>query len=122
MDNVLQTALAEAVNSLASFFGTTTEAIMEHAPEFLAKYGWYSTLNNLSEDIIIKFLLIAMLCLLGLIVLTVCDIELKHPTRFIIGIAVTILAISIGTKIITCAVAPEIVGAHAILDLLKSAK
>ena len=30
MDNILQTALAEAVNSLASFFGTTTEAIKEY--------------------------------------------------------------------------------------------
>lgn len=122
MDNVLQTALAEAVNSLASFFGTTTEAIMEHAPEFLAKYGWYSTLSSLSEDMILTFVIVVLICLLGSLVFMVSDIELKHPARFIIGVTVTILVISIGTKIITCAVAPEIVGAHAILDLLKSAK
>lgn len=122
MDNVLQTALAEAVNSLASFFGTTTEAVMEHAPEFLAKYGWYSTLNNLPEDIIIMFAIIVLLCFMGSVVFTVSDIELKNPIRVIIGITVAILVINIGTKIITCAVAPEIVGAHAVLNLLKSVK
>ena len=122
MDNILQTALAEAVNSLASFFGTTTEAIMEHAPEFLAKYGWYSTLSNLSLNILITFLIVALFCLLGSLVLMTLDVELKHPLRTIICIAAIALAITIGTDIITCAVAPEIVGGHAILNLLKSAK
>ena len=122
MDNVLQTALAEAVNSLASFFGTTTEAIMAHAPEFLAKYGWYSTLNNLSEDVFMTLLLVTLLCLLCSIFLMISDVELKHPIRTIICIAIITLVISAGTKIITCAVAPDIVGAHAILNLLKSAK
>jgi hypothetical protein len=57
MDNILQTALAEVVNALASFFGTTTEAIMAHAPEFLAKYGWYVTLHGLP--------ITALLCVLS---------------------------------------------------------
>jgi hypothetical protein len=124
MDNVLQTALAEAVNSLASFFGTTTEAVMEHAPEFLTKYGWYSTLSNLPEDIFFTLLIIMMFCLLGSLVIfgLDLDLDLKNPAKAIIGFAIVCLVISIGTKIITCAVAPEIVGAHAILDLLKSVK
>lgn len=122
MDNVLQTALAEAVNSLASFFGTTTEAIMEHAPEFLAKYGWYSTLSNLSGDIFVALLLIMLICVLGSLMFMIIDIELEHPLRVIIGLTIVSLVIIIGTKIITCAVAPEIVGAHAILDLIKSVK
>lgn len=122
MDNVLQTALAEAVNSLASFFGTTTEAIMEHAPEFLAKYGWYSTLSNLSGDIFCTLLIIMLICVIGSLMVMIADIELKHPLRVIIGLTIVSLVIIIGTKIITCMVAPEIVGAHAILNLLKSAK
>lgn len=120
MDNVLQIALAEAVNSLASFFGTTTEAIMEHAPEFLAKYGWYSTLSNLPEDIFFTLLIIMLFCLLGSLV--IFGLDLKNPTRAIIGFAIVCLVINVGTKIITCAVAPEIVGAHAVLNLLKSVK
>lgn len=122
IDNVLQTALAEAVNSLASFFGTTTEAIMEHAPEFLAKYDWYSTLSNLPEDFLIALLLIMLICLFGSLVLMISDIELKHPSRVVISITIVCLVTVIGTKIITCMVAPEIVGGHAILNLLKSAK
>lgn len=122
MDNVLQTALAEAVNSLASFFGTTTEAVMEHAPEFLAKYGWYSTLSNLSDDILFTILIMMFMCLIGSLIFMVTDIELKHPLRTIISLTIVSLVIIIGTKIITCAVAPEIVGAHAILNLLKSVK
>lgn len=124
MDNVLQIALAEAVNSLASFFGTTTEAIMEHAPEFLAKYGWYSTLSNLPEDIFFTLLIIMLFCLLGSLVIfgLDLDLDLKNPTRAIIGFAIVCLVINVGTKIITCAVAPEIVGAHAVLNLLKSVK
>lgn len=122
MDNVLQTALAEAVNSLASFFGTTTEAIMAHAPEFLAKYGWYSTLSNLYSDIFFVILIIILICLLGSLVLMVFDAKLKNPLKTIVGLTIVVLVITIGTRIITCMVAPEIVGAHAIFDLLKSAK
>ena len=122
MDNVLQTALAEAVNSLASFFGTTTEAIMAHAPEFLAKYGWYSTLNSMSDDFFFTILITSLLCLIVFMVLMVSDTELKHPIKAVIGVIIVIFVINFGTKIITCMVAPEIVGAHAILDLLKSVK
>jgi uncharacterized membrane protein YgdD (TMEM256/DUF423 family) len=122
MDNVLQTALAEVVNSLASFFGTTTEAIMAHAPEFLAKYGWYSTLNELPITIMGIVLITGVLCLMGSLILMACDGELKHPLLTVVGIFIFCLIIGVGIKIVTCAVAPEIVGAHAILDLLKNAK
>lgn len=124
MDNVLQTALAEAVNSLASFFGTTTDTIMANAPEFLTKYGWYSTLSNLPEDIFFTLLIIMLFCLLGSLVIfgLDLDLDLKNPTRAIIGFTIVCLVINVGIKIITCAVAPEIVGAHAVLNLLKSVK
>lgn len=118
MDNILQTALAEAVSSLANFFGTTTEAIMEHAPEFLAKYGWYTTLNGLP--------LTALACLFAagliyLIIALVAMFEIDHPVLVFFTILIICLIIGIGSSIITCAVAPEVVGIHAILDLINNA-
>ena len=121
MDNVLQTALAEAVNSLASFFGTTTEAIMEHAPEWLAKYGWYSTLNELPLMVIAALLITALIGLFGVLI-TMGDMDLKHPILTFGCIFVFCLVICVGTKILTCAVAPEIVGAHAIMNMLKNVR
>lgn len=111
MDNVLQTALAETVNALADFFGTTTEAIMTHAPEFLAKYGWYYTLNDLPFNIVIGFLIGCAVCFVSFLFTDEC----KH--YFVIF--VSCILITVGLKIITCMVAPEIVGAHAIFLLVK---
>lgn len=122
MDNILQTALAEAVNSLASFFGTTTEAIMTHAPEFLAKYGWYSTLNELAMNVVLSILVAALICLIGSLILMSCDLELKHPFSITVGIFILCMVVSVGIRIVTCMVAPEIVGAHAVLELLKNMK
>ena len=119
MDNILQTALAEAINSLASFFGTTTEAIMAHAPEFLAKYGWYHTLNNLPLTILLGVLIaLSIFIFIGLV--TMFDIQ--HPALIGTIVLFSCVAIAVGTKLATCAVAPEIVGAHAIMDLLQNAK
>lgn len=117
MDNVLQTALAEAVNSLASFFGTTTEAVMAHAPEFLAKYGWYYTLKDLPLSFILMMIATGLVYLVWWLVSN-CDI--KHPYLTFIIICVFCGFITMGSDILTCVVAPEIVGAHAILDLLKN--
>lgn len=117
MDNVLQTALAEAVNSLASFFGTTTETVMTHAPEFLAKYGWYDTLNRLP----ITILLCVLGCALLFIILQVItEFQLDLPLHIIIIACFICVVIVIGCQIVTCMVAPEIVGAHAVLELLKN--
>lgn len=122
MDNVLQTALADVVNSLASFFGTTTEAIMAHAPEFLAKYGWYTTLNNLSLTILGVILITGVICLIGSLGLMFDNKAIKHPLLTIISIFIICLIIGVGIKIITCIVAHEIVGVHAILELMKNAR
>ena len=122
MDSVLQTALAEAIDSLASFFGTTTETIMNHAPEFLAKYGWYSTLNSLGVDIVVAIFAALIVCVIGGLLCLSVDIELKHPILVSFCIVVTIVVVLVGQKIVTCAIAPEIVGAHAIMELLNSAK
>ena len=120
MDSVLQTALADAVNSLASFFGTTTEMVMAHTPEFLAKYGWYYTLNNLGECAFGSFLIMIVICLFTVPFVIEFDAYIKYPVlKFIGGFLVCFVFIA-AIKIVTCAVAPEIVGAHAILELLKN--
>jgi hypothetical protein len=120
MDNVLQTALAEAVNSLASFFGTTTEAVMTHAPEFLVKYGWYNTLNNLGECALIAFVIMIIIGLFTIPFVFEFDVDIKHPILKFAGGFIICFVFLAGMKIVTCAVAPEIVGAHAILELLKN--
>lgn len=120
MDNILQTVLAEAVNSLASFFGTTTEAIMEHAPEFLAKYGWYSTLNELPVMIVLSMLLAALICLIRFAIQMSGGYEFKHTTLINVGIFIFCIVSVVGIKIITCMVSPEIVGLHAIMELFST--
>lgn len=120
MDNILQTALADAVNSLASFFGTTTEAIMTHAPEFLAKYGWYYTLNNLGECVLGSLLIMIVIGLFTVPFVIEFDVDIKHPVLKFVGGFIICFVFLAGMKIATCAVAPEIVGAHAVLELLKN--
>lgn len=124
MDNILQTALADAVNSLANFFGTTTEAIIAHTPEFLAKYGWYSTLNDLMTiaGILIVFMVMVGAFIIPLVGMLEFDIKIKHPILTFIGVYIIFFVFITAIKIVTCAVAPEIVGAHAIMDLLKNMK
>lgn len=122
MDNVLQTALAEAVNGLASFFGTTTEAVMEHAPELLAKYGWYYTLNGLGDCALSSFFIVVFIGFVVVGFAMFCDMDVERPGLKLIGLFVAVFVFIAGIKVITCAAAPEIVGAHAILNLLKSVK
>ena len=120
MDSILQTALADAVNSLASFFGTTTETVMTHAPEFLAKYGWYYTLNNLGEYVFGSFLIMIVIGLFTVPFVIEFDVDIKHPVLKFVGVFIICFVFLAGMKIVTCAVAPEIVGAHAVLELLKN--
>lgn len=50
---MLEPVLANVIKSLADFFGTTTEAVMNNAPQFLAEYGWYYALSNLPYIVLI---------------------------------------------------------------------
>lgn len=47
MSLTLEQTLASILQSLANFFGVTTQTIMENAPMWLAKYGWYVTVKDL---------------------------------------------------------------------------
>lgn len=46
MSLTLEQTLASILQSLANFFGVTTQTIMENAPMWLAKYGWYVTVKH----------------------------------------------------------------------------
>lgn len=53
MNLSLEQTLASILQSLADFFGVTTQTIMENAPMWLAKYGWYVTIKDLGLTIFI---------------------------------------------------------------------
>lgn len=119
MSETLQAALAEIINQLASFFGTTTDAILTKLPEFLTRYAWYHTLTWMPGTI---FAGLAAGLGFVLVVALINNFDLEHP-----GIWVTIsctlgVIIAITIAIIPCFVCPEIVGGHAIIDLIKGAK
>ena len=57
MNLMLEPVLANVVKSLAEFFGTTTEAVMANAPEFLADYGWYYVLTQMPLYVIVALFL-----------------------------------------------------------------
>lgn len=56
MSLTLEQTLASILQSLANFFGVTTQTIMENAPMWLAKYGWYVTVKDLGFNIFVGFL------------------------------------------------------------------
>lgn len=125
MDITLQTALAEMVTQLATFFGTTTEAIMENAPSFLRSYGWYSTVKNLPGNILM-FMLIAFIGS-GMVILVYNMISVLTETNFnkktlfkmVVGIVILFFIACVVTNFILCAISPEIVGLKALLAILK---
>jgi uncharacterized membrane protein len=117
----LEQTLNMILSALANFFGTTTENVMANAPMWLAKYGWYVTLKKeliewLFGGALVGFLIAGVFLLLW-------DAN-KHEikalqiviafTLFIVG---TVAIISI--PIVTCLIAPEIVGLEAAIKLLK---
>lgn len=53
MSLTLEQTLASILQSLANFFGVTTQTIMENAPMWLAKYGWYVTVKDLGFNIFV---------------------------------------------------------------------
>ena len=108
---------------MANFFGTTTEKIMENAPYWLAKYGWYKTIyNRLPEALLLGFLIGALLMSVFFMICdTILGIKIKDLKIVIIGVIIFIITILviIGIPLISCAIAPEIVGLESVINLLK---
>lgn len=126
LEQVLTPTLEQTLNTilstLANFFGTTTSAIIENAPEWLAKYGWYITVvDNLGYSIFGGLLLG---CLLGGIFLTIWEYTTINGINAIaIIITIFILLITITTTvfitILPCILSPEIAGLAAIIKLIS---
>lgn len=109
----LDSVLANAVKSLADFFGTTTEAVMDNAPSFLSKYGWYCTLSALPTHILQAVFIIAaftiVFFLFNLLVedtLWVTKKTIKYYIFACIGVVIFVCVICLLPTIIT----PELVG------------
>lgn len=64
MSLTLEQTLASILQSLANFFGVTTQTIMENAPMWLAKYGWYVTVKDLGFNIFAGFLQVLLFLVL----------------------------------------------------------
>ena len=117
----LEQTLNMILSALANFFGTTTEAIMQHAPEWLAKYGWYITLHtDLVEFILVGAFIGAILaaCFLAILACAGHDIG-KGAIALAVLIFVIVAVIAGLIPIITCLVAPEIVGLEAAIKLIS---
>ena len=118
MNLSLEQTLASILQSLADFFGVTTQTIMENAPMWLAKYGWYVTIKDLGSTIFMSIALIGGLFFIFYIMLD-ADYKKWHSAMFV-TIAILAIIITIFIPIITCIIAPEYVGIEALLRLLQS--
>lgn len=117
----LEQTFSSILQSLANFFGVTTETIMENAPMWLAKYGWYVTIKDIGSDIFFGvFLSIVAIFILGLMMYGMAEFDYKswHILLFII-IGILTFCITVGVPIITCFIAPEYVGIEALLELIN---
>lgn len=117
----LEQTLNLIVSALANFFGTTTEAILQNAPTWLTKYGWYVTLHDELVCYIFGGLLFGG-CVAALF-LFIYSITEKPYTVGVIVVAclifVIVVAISVSIPIITCMLAPEIVSIEAAIRLIS---
>ena len=117
----LEQTLNLIISSLANFFGTTTENVMANAPMWLAKYGWYVTLKKELIEWLLGGAFVG--AIIAIVFLFLWDAN-KHEIKalqiviaFILFIIGMVVIISI--PIITCFIAPEIVGLEAVIKLLK---
>lgn len=122
MSLLLEQTLSSILQSLANFFGVTTQTIMENAPMWLAKYGWYTTAKDIGINILLASLfggaIIAMLWLLIYLLLEV-DYKPGHTALFVI-VGILVFCIIVVVPIISCAIAPEYAGIEALLELVNN--
>ena len=117
----LEQTLNLILSALANFFGTTTQAIMANAPEWLTKYGWYVTLHNELINWVLGGAIAGALLVAGFLAIwCFTDHEVK-PLQ--IGICIFLFFLGLGIimsiPIITCMIAPEIVGLEAAIKLIS---
>ena len=117
----LEQTLNMILSALANFFGTTTEAIMQNAPTWLAKYGWYVTLHDeLVEHMLVGMLLGGILAGIFLCIYYGTEHDIgKGTIALVILIFVIVVVIAGLIPIITCLITPEIVGLEAAIRLIS---
>lgn len=131
MDVTLQTTLSNILQSLADFFGMTTQAIMENAPYWLARYGWYLQLDNITTGAIVTSICFG-------VVLTIyggayfifwidsdCDTEKmskfsRSLIKYVIFGYLIIICIICIVNLIPCFIAPEMVGIKGLISLISN--
>lgn len=119
----LSSALSSVITQLADFFGMSTQIIMENAPYWLARYGWFACLNDLGISMFIGILVVGIIVVFYFGIKTEWGTDLNevsnsHLIRNIILITVAVEAIMIILHILPCAVAPEMYGLTEILALI----
>lgn len=132
MSAELQNVLTDIIKALAEWTGQTVDTVTKNLPMFLAKYGWYTTLSELPWNIIWTFLGIGVIVIVG--GLMVCGILIssdimnddnankmfKTICTFAIWIWICSSIIFSCAPLLTTAIAPEIVGLKALMELIKS--
>lgn len=119
MDSILQTTLAAVIQQLADFFGMTTDVIMQNAPMWLAKYGWFTMMQNL--PMIIFLWAVVFGCLFALVCWAGYEWDWKKGTIILLCVLSFLLsaALIFGAWFGQCAIAPELYGLNALLQLIK---
>ncbi len=125
METNLQTTLAQTLAQLADFFGTTTQAVLENAPYWLSKYGWYMSIKNCICGCIFATIILGIAIIVcwiaGNAELENGAISLWHKAckyLFIGGVIIIILGIM--NSIIPCIIAPEINGLTLLIQAINN--
>lgn len=121
MEHILEETLSTILIQLADFFGTTTAAIQDQLPYFLAEYGRYYTLTEIPGNVCCGTIIGAFFCF-GWAFFYCGILELPPKKSFVIVvviIAIITCFLAIGIPIITCLMTPELVGVEALISELK---
>lgn len=104
----------------------TTQAIMEQAPYWLAKYGWYHSLQNIVFGIIMTLVIATIICVPIYVIPRVDSYFSKDDIKMsnllikatLFCVVMVVLFIVLG-YLIPCFIVPELVGAKALIALIK---
>lgn len=121
MEHILEETLSTILIQLADFFGTTTSAIQAQLPHFLAEYGRYYTITEMPWYVFCGTFVGFLVCI-GWGSVYYCVLDLQEIKPFVIGvviIAIVAYFLAVGIPIITCLVAPELVGVEALFTEFK---
>lgn len=117
----LEQTFSIVLSSLANFFGVTTDIIMANAPQWLAKYGWYVTIKDLTFILFTGAIIsgiVSVACLSFQV--NIFDISGSKAWINTIIIFFILMVIIIIISILPCIVAPEITGLEALINLISN--